>query len=337
MGNFFLSCDWGTSTFRLRLVDAQNHQVIGEVFSEFGAAETYNCWKVRKPNTISKRNFYLEQLQQNIDALSNKVSLSLDIMPVIISGMASSSIGIKDLPYAPLPFSIDGTDVIIHKMSATNNFCHDGYLISGVSNKLDVMRGEETQIIGLSKIDNKIYSSKGIICIFPGTHSKHVVVKDGRIVDFQTYMTGEIFHVMAHHSILKNTISGYYKKQILNESDIDAFCRGISQSKNSNLLHSLFSVRINQLFGYLNDESNFFYLSGLLIGTELRSLLKRRDSHIMLCCGSNIYNLYLHAITQLKMLDKTSLIGPEIMDNAAVEGQINIFQKLNRNLLKLIE
>ena len=337
MQNFFLSCDWGTSSFRLNLVDAQNQQVIGEIFSDLGAVETYNSWKVRKPDSISKKDFYLEQLQQNISALSSKVSFSLDAIPVIISGMASSSIGIIELPYASLPFSIDGTDVIVHKLNATNNCLHDVYLISGVSNKLDVMRGEETQMIGLSKIDNKVYSSEGLICIFPGTHSKHIIVKNGRIVDFQTYMTGEVFHVMTHHSILKNAVSGYSNKQILSEIDIDAFCRGIRQSENSNLLHTLFSVRINQLFRYLNEEGNFFYLSGLLIGTELRSFLNGRDSHIMLCCGSNIYNLYQLAITQLGMLDKTSLIGPEFIDKAAVEGQNNIFQKLNRNLLKLIE
>ena len=337
MQNFFLSCDWGTSSFRLNLVDAQDHQIIGEVFFDFGAAETYNCWKVLKPNEISKKDFYLDQLQQNIHALSSKVTVSLDAMPVIISGMASSSIGIIELPYASLPFSIEGTDVIVHKLNATNNFLHDIYLMSGVSNKLDVMRGEETQMIGLSKIDNRVYSSEGIICIFPGTHSKHIIIKNGRIVDFQTYMTGEIFHVMTHHSILKSAVSGYNNKQILNEFDISAFCRGISQSGNSNLLNTLFSVRINQLFGYLNEEGNFFYLSGLLIGTELRSILNGRVSQIMLCCGSNIYNLYQLAITQLGMFDKTSLVGPEIIDKAAIEGHINIFQKLNSNLLKLIE
>ena len=337
MQNFFLSCDWGTSSFRLNFVDAQNHQVIGEVSSDFGAAETYNCWKVLKPDSISKKDFYLDQLQHNIDDLSSKVFVSLDAMPVIISGMASSSIGIIELPYASLPFSIEGTDVIVHKLNATNNFLHDVYVISGVSNKLDVMRGEETQMIGLSKIDNRVYSSEGIICIFPGTHSKHIIVKNGRIVDFQTYMTGELFHAMTHHSILKSAVSGYNDKKKLSEIDIDAFCRGISQSENSNLLHTLFSVRINQLFGYINEASNFFYLSGLLIGTELRSFLNGRNSHIMLCCGSNIYNLYQLAIKQLGMFDKTSLIGPEIIDRAAVEGQINIFEKLNRNLLKLIK
>lgn len=337
MQDFFLSCDWGTSSFRLNLVDLKNHQVIGEVSSGFGAAETYNCWKILTPNTISKKDFYLDQLQQNISALANKVFLSLDVMPVIISGMASSSIGIIELPYASLPFSIDGTDVIVHKLSATNNFRHDVYLVSGVSNKLDVMRGEETQIIGLSKINNKVYSSEGIICILPGTHSKHIIIKNGKIVDFQTYMTGEIFHLMTHHSILLSAISGHNNKQFLNEFEIDAFSRGINQSENSNLLHTLFSVRVNQLFGYLNEEGNFFYLSGLLIGTELRSFLNGRDSNIMLCCGSNIYNLYQMAITQLGMLDKTFLIGPEIIDKSAVEGQINIFQKLNHNLLKLIE
>ena len=99
-------------------------------------------------------------------------------------------------------------------------------MISGVRNHHDVMRGEETQIIGLKAIDDNAYTTEEHTCIFPGTHSKHIKIANGEVVDFQTYMTGELFHVMTHHSILKDSVLGN-NKQALTEIDREAFCHGV--------------------------------------------------------------------------------------------------------------
>src|SRR5260221_852342 len=326
MQNFMLSCDWGTSSFRLRLVNVEDHQVIGERLTGDGIAATYNRWKAFcEKEEISKENFYLRHLQLEIDVLSEKVSISLRDIPVVISGMASSSIGIKKLPYARLPFSLDGSDAIVQRWGENDASCNV-WLVSGVRTQQDVMRGEETQIIGLASMDTMMNAKEGVICIFPGTHSKHIKIQKGKMVDFQTYMTGEVFHVMTHHSILKDTLSPHRNDRAMDKMEKHAFCRGIRQSRISNLLHTLFTVRSIRLFELLTKEANFFYLSGHLICTELRSLLDNGGIRIMLCSGSNVFHLYELAIQELNLLDRTIVMAPDIIDNVAMEGHLKLFQ-----------
>jgi 2-dehydro-3-deoxygalactonokinase len=86
-------------------------------------------------------------------------------------------------------------------------------------------------------------------------------------------------------------------------------------------------VRINQLFKYLTREENYFYLSGIFIGTELRSLLRHPDVHIRLCSGSNMFRLYQLAVEKIGLADHTEIISAEIVDHSAVDGQVKIFKK----------
>jgi 2-dehydro-3-deoxygalactonokinase len=325
MQNFILSCDWGTSTFRLRLVGVRDHQIFGEILSDEGVSSTYNRWKASyDQHETSREHFYSMHLQKNIHALSHRANVDLTDIPVVISGMACSSIGMKELPYASLPFSLDGRNALVHRLSTSNGFSSDVWMISGVRNHYDVMRGEETQVIGLKAIDENAYTRENVTCIFPGTHSKHIQIVNGEIVDFKTYITGELFHVMTHHSILKDSVLEH-RDQMLTDIDHDAFCHGVKQSGKSNLLQTLFSVRINQLFEHLTKEENFFYLSGLLIGTELRTLRNASNS-IMLCSGSSVFHLYEFAIRELGLIDQTVFVAPDTMDKVAMEGQLKVFE-----------
>src|SRR5258706_6223281 len=175
-------------------------------------------------------------------------------------------------------------------------------------------------------MDTRINTSESVMCIFPGTHSKHIQVQKGKIVDFQTYMTGEVFQVMSQHSILKDTLPAFNNELPINKTDARAFCQGIGHSGVSNLLHTLFTVRSNLLFEYLTKEENFFYLSGLLIGTELRSLKDNGGGRIVLCSGSNVFHLYELAVQELNLLDRTIVMAPDIIDNVAMEGHLKLFQ-----------
>ncbi len=322
-----LSCDWGTSSFRLKLVTRAGHEVVGALNSGEGIAVTHDRWKNEAGLLgITREEFYLKQLQKNIDVLSKKLMTPLVGIPVLMSGMTSSSIGIRELPYAPLPFSMDGSNAIVKELPAGKDFPHAVWMISGVSSHKDIMRGEETQLVGLASLDNKMFPNEGAVCIFPGTHSKHVRVEKGRVVDFKTYMTGELFQLMIHHSILKDAIAEDNKQGLLAGSETDAFCLGIKESGTSNLLHNLFSIRVNHLFGRSTKWENLFHLSGLLIGSELRSLTNEERGRILLCSGSNMYQLYRLGIEVLDLQKQAVFIGPEVMDSAAMKGQLTIFQ-----------
>jgi 2-dehydro-3-deoxygalactonokinase len=231
------------------------------------------------------------------------------------------------LPYAPVPFSINGSNAVVQQITDVDVFGNNIWLISGISNAKDVMRGEETQMVGLANLYLNAFSDKTTICIFPGTHSKHIQVQNRCIVDFQTYMTGELFSLMANYSILRDSISEVENNQVSLGAHRKSFQLGVQRSAALSLLHDLFSVRTNQVFNYLNKEENYFYLSGLLIGSELRSIVKQEVDLLVLCCGKRINHFYQLAMEHLGFMDKALILPAEIVDSAFIYGQVEIMGK----------
>ncbi|MEO8961109.1 MAG: 2-dehydro-3-deoxygalactonokinase, partial [Ginsengibacter sp.] len=283
MGNdLFISVDWGTSNFRLRLVEKLSQNVIQESISPMGVKQLYSKWQEQGGD---REWIFLNFLKQQIDGLQINVSKNIE---VVISGMASSSIGIRELPYAPLPFDTSGkglcVEVIKHPL-----FPGSIQLISGVCSDSDVMRGEETQIVGLAE-EGFLYDK--IIFILPGTHSKHVICENDRITGFNTYMTGELFQVIRQYSILKNSVA----KPPGGDIDLIDFDAGVLMSESApSILNSLFKVRTNDILGKKSAEENYYFLSGLLIGAEMVTLRSMSFDQVLLCAGNDLHELYERA------------------------------------------
>ncbi|RDC65505.1 2-dehydro-3-deoxygalactonokinase [Adhaeribacter pallidiroseus] len=334
MSHTLLCCDWGTSSFRLRLVNKDTRQILGEVINPEGIASTFNAWKNQaKTNGVSRKQFFQEQLRHHIQNLAAKLHTNLDATPLVLSGMASSSLGLEELPYAELPFAVDGSQAGIRHFERQPDFPHDLLLISGIRTDGDVMRGEETQLVGLIHLMDLAGITGESIFIFPGTHSKHITVRQQQVISFQTFMTGEIFNLMAGASILKDSIESPDSAEI-KEPELNGFRSGVRESGNSTILHGLFTVRTNQLFRNLTKKQNFYYLSGLLIGTELRSLLPKEAAPIILSSGSNLFKFYKLALEELQLLNDTIIIPPEFIDKATIAGQVTIFQQQQVPLIK---
>lgn len=326
MKNHLLGCDWGTSSFRLRLIDTTDLQLIGEVTSQEGVASTFNAWKANGDHRgISREHFFRQQLTRQIALLASQTAIDLTGIPVVISGMASSSIGMDEVPYATLPFPTDGSLASTRRLLAQDDFPHDLTLISGVRTQHDVMRGEETQLIGLLNLlaIRQIYVDESIL-IFPGTHSKHIYIQQQQVTDFRTFMTGELFNLMACHSILSDSVETT-DLHALSESDKNAFVSGINDA-DSSILNDLFKVRTNQLFNKLTKKQNALYLSGLLIGDELKTLVKQTQWQLILCSGTNLYEQYKLAIDALDLSNRTTTISASLIDKATMAGQLKIAQ-----------
>ena len=150
------------------------------------------------------------------------------------------------------------------------------------------MRGEESLLLGCDVPDNgeKIF-------IFPGTHSKHVFVKNKSGVSFKTYMTGEIFSLLAEKSILRHAV----KKG----TDEKSFSEGFQAGLEGNLLHQVFMVRTRQLLQHANPVSGYQFLSGLLIGAELAQL-KGTHCPVYVVCSKPLKHAYLTGL-ELMALD----------------------------------
>ena len=326
--SFFLGCDWGTSTFRLRLFNVTEQRLEGEVNNSDGVASIFGLWQAQeKNNIISKEQFFRQKLKTNVDALAELLQINLDGIPIVISGMASSSIGMLELKYADLPYALDGGNANTVKILADNEFKHDILLISGVKNSDDVMRGEETQLIGLMSLlkQDNVQSQKAVL-IFPGTHSKHIYIEGNRMTDFQTFMTGEMYGLLSQHSILADSVDNK-KPEMLTEEGINIFRKGVHASSSSSLLHNIFSVRTNQLFGVLDKIQNSLYLSGLLIGSELRSLLNQDDMPIFLCSGNILHDYYKIGLEELGLVHRTTILESKLVESAAIAGQLLLLYK----------
>jgi 2-dehydro-3-deoxygalactonokinase len=177
----------------------------------------------------------------------------------------------------------------------------------------DVMRGEETQIIGAGSRDEgeRLY-------VLPGSHSKWALVRTDRIVWFATFMTGEVFAALRGHTILGRTMEG-------EAVDGDAFARGVAAGRdedavNGGLLRRLFGARTLALFDELAIADGPSYLSGLLIGAELREALAAlpgdggAPATLTIVGRSDLAGLYRSALT------RAGLVPALAPDDAAATG-----------------
>src|SRR6218665_75401 len=323
MRSSIICCDWGTTSLRIKILDASSRQMLCEHSRKDGAASIFNRWKAEQEgSSLSKQDYYLSCLNDRIEQMTERTEINPAEAAILISGMAGSSIGMLELPYAPAPFRLSGRDAVVKRIE--NNRTGMGiYLISGVSNGRDVMRGEETQLGGLDAADRALFE-KDTVCILPGTHSKHVYIRQGAITSFKTYVTGEMFSVLNEHSILKTGDQSNLNPEELTNSDLASFSAGVQRSQSDNLLHSLFTVRINKVLGGAGDRDNCLFLSGLLNGSELTALTGS-NAGITLCSTGNVYNLYKQALTVLGLSEQTTFVSPDKMGTAYLEGQLRIF------------
>lgn len=302
-----LSGDWGTSSFRLRLINLADGRILAETREGKGIAALHQEWLQFHSGTISKPDFFRSHLQQAIDRLPVTGSTPV---PVILSGMASSSIGMLELPYHPLPFDLTKDRFTMQEIPADLVCTHPITLVSGLRTANDVMRGEETILLGCDR------PAKGeTLILFPGTHSKHVRVKDGVLLDFKTYMTGEVFDLLASKSILSASVTKP-SVQVLGK----AFSDGLTTSSRDHLLHTAFTVRTNQLFGYATKEDNYQYLSGLLIGAELQQISDQTEQ-LILVAGNTLSEGYEAAI---KALWPTIPLAVQDADQALVNAHLQL-------------
>lgn len=312
-----LSCDWGTSNFRLRLIDTAARLCVAKIESDKGNALIFNEWKSQQ---VSDRvQFYLEYLKQAIDNLNVQ-----DDLPVLISGMASSTVGMKELPYADLPFELNGTTAYAEWIAGAPVLNNPILLISGAHQPDDVMRGEETQLVGLSSLVDLPAQGESLF-ILPGTHSKHITVTNNRIIRFNTFMTGEMFDIISKYSILSHAVAAAPTGNEVSDNDKKCFYEGVKKSLASGLLSNLFSVRINQLKKYLSTEENYFYLSGVLIGSEIKHIT---NQNLILCSSGSLLRLYQWALDCAGLMKQTVVVAPDVLDYAAAAGQLRIYLNL---------
>lgn len=308
-GLLLLSCDWGTSSFRLRLVNRKTARIEAEYSTGDGAQPI----AAATLSTAARSRAFRAVLQRGLESLG--VAGRTEI-PLIISGMACSTIGWQSLPYASLPARLTGGDFVIADKRIGGRVVR---FVSGLRAACDVMRGEECELTGLFVPPSRHALASDCLVVLPGTHSKHVRIHKGRITDFTTHPTGELFALLSKHSTFGGKPGGTFSPR--------AFCAGIETACQSGMGPALFKTRARTVLGRMPPEQSADFLSGVLIGSEIASL--PRGVPIVLAVGPALARRYGLAVRTLHPRSKVFRIAPREMARALVRGHLKIASTLS--------
>ena len=188
--------------------------------------------------------------------------MPIGLAPRIACGMVGSRQGWLEVPYVECPVSLTALSDHLGSISLESLSIVPGVATRDAAGIPDVMRGEETQLLGAVAPD-----ASGVLAVLPGTHSKWARVEHGRIVDFTTFMTGELYAVLIDHSML-GRIAGHEPGRFSRDAFTQGVARGLDEGE---LSHDLFGARTLALTGALASDDVADWLSGLLIGRETRA------------------------------------------------------------------
>ena len=232
----FITADWGTTNRRAYLIDAG-----GRCVDEF-----------------EDDKGILSVPSDGFGAAVAEIRERLGDRPLLLAGMVGSNRGWVEAPYVPCPAGLD--DLSRSLITPDERVA----IVPGVSyvgrGRADVMRGEELQVLGA--LESQLIGSNSVVC-HPGTHNKWIQLREGRIHNFVTAMTGELFSLLKDHSILSGLVQARVEPN-------DGFRKGVQEALERQMLPAqLFGIRAKVLLGEMREEDAASFLSGLLIGSDV--------------------------------------------------------------------
>jgi 2-dehydro-3-deoxygalactonokinase len=239
-----IAVDWGTTRCRAMLLD-RTGAVIAEADSADGIAALGGVG--------------------HEDAFNALVS-QWPKVAAIMAGMVGSRQGWHEAAYVSVPTSPDSLAEGLLTFETSDHrpvAIVPGLVLRSDARDGDVMRGEETQLVGLME-EEPGFSG---IAILPGTHSKWAAIENGKITTFQTFLTGEVFELLARKSFLRHSVAED-ADDIAGSADFSLAVRR-SVQEGLPFLGAIFSVRVRQLLDGVSGDDNLAYLSGLVIGGEI--------------------------------------------------------------------
>jgi 2-dehydro-3-deoxygalactonokinase len=294
----FVAVDWGSTRLRAYRVEAGG--VADRLASGQGIAATPRA----------------ELAAALVAALAPwRAWIERDVVPVRMAGMIGSQAGLADAGYQRLPIFLDelaatSAEVEVATPLATRVGIRPGLaLVDGDAR--DVMRGEEVQLLGASRL------APADLYVFPGTHSKWVPIERvggrARVRTFSTMMTGELFAWLVEGSLVGRGLPASPAW-----SD-ESFARGVARARGDvdvDIIEEMFRVRARWLLGDVAPADAPSFLSGLLLGHELAAMTRRHGAGPLVLVGAEtLCARYAAAARQLGVA--TTVVGDEA---ATVEG-----------------
>lgn len=299
----FVAVDWGTTSFRLWLMSRS-----GNVLAERRSAEGM---------TTAMRTGFAQVLASHLSAISAPEGL-----PVIICGMAGARQGWIEAGYVDVPANLSE---IMQRATPVPNQNSDIRILPGLAQRdgimPDVMRGEETQLLGA--LSTQYRTGSQLVCM-PGTHSKWVRVRDLNVTQFSTFMTGEIFDVVSKQTILSHAIVDAETF----DGDLPAFRNAVIDIYNHPHMatNRFFTLRSGQLLHGLSATDAKAKLSGTMIGLEIAGAHASAppDSSVVLVASGALGELYKSAFQALS-IDFTTIDADDAVRRGLIAAATSIW------------
>ena len=305
----FIAGDWGTSHLRLHLCDANGASL--DTREGPGAADLNGGFG------------------DAFDSLTAQWEEARGQLPVVLCGMVGSSIGWVQAPYVPCPAMPD--QIVDACVALRGGRIH---IVPGLScrNRFDApdfLRGEETQILGALNLVPSLRQGCRLLC-HPGTHTKWMLLQDGRIREFLTAPTGEVFALLRDHSVLVRKPDGAGTAL-----DANAFKEALTyfgRFPHAQLLHRLFECRSRRLSGELAAQTTDAYMSGLLIASDVLGALRLLSDSIsarsvVLIGSPELTRLYAIALAA-EGCEASEIDGAQ----ASLAGLVHVRQRLSQSV-----
>ncbi|UZK64658.1 2-dehydro-3-deoxygalactonokinase [Sphingomonas sp. M1-B02] len=232
----FLAVDWGTTNRRVFLID--QGQVVRTERDDRGVTAV-----------------------EDFESDAAGIRAQFGDLPMLMAGMVGSTVGWRVAPYVPAPAGL--ADLAANLLWIDDRTAIVPGISTMVGGRPDVMRGEEVQLLGA--VAAGLVPPDSLLCQ-PGTHCKWVEMEAGRVADFTTAMTGELFAMLRKHGLLAAQLGGEVRPGA-------AFREGVEEARRRDLTASLFGIRAAKMLGVRDDADAASYASGLLIGSDVAARL----------------------------------------------------------------
>ncbi len=306
----YITIDGGTTNTRLFLVE--NKKILKTVKLSIGSKDN-----------IEANSALKTAIKENIKELLSEFNLKDDdITAIIASGMITSEYGLYEIKHTVAPAGVEELHNFMQRVYLDDISPIPFYFISGVIIKgkdfkdTDMMRGEETEIIGLLKEEYTDYAY-----LLPGSHSKLISLdSNGRITDCKTMMSGEMLSALSQNTILRGSVSLCFEDYNFEylEAGYDACVEmGINQA--------VFKTRIlRNIFG-LNDIDCYSYFLGVILAHEIKTIINCGKKGVVIGGKDALKNPISHLLKCKSKLD-IIVIPNEITDNCTSIGAVKIFE-----------
>ena len=296
--------DWGTTNFRAYKFDLKANKVLKKIETDKGILNLKNRKQYINIILDTLRKFRLKKDQY-----------------ILMAGMVGSKKGLYEVPYVPVPTTIKkiSLKIPVKKISNINIRIVPG-LVYKKNNFLDVIRGEETLVIGAI---NKVKIRKYCFLCCPGTHSKWISIENKKFKSFSSYMSGEIYSAIYKCTILLQSL-----QKSSNKFSKNYFIKGLNLIKKGySFPNILFKIRTMDLFNQSKPYERNSFLSGLIIGMEINDISKQKKiykSTVILIASGALTKMYSISLNYYKI--KYNLVNA---DECFINGMKKIYESNN--------